>query len=55
MKIAAMIQARCGSSRLPGKIMMDMCGKPVLQRVIERVQQSKYVDEVSSSRSIPVW
>jgi len=41
-----MIQARCGSSRLPGKILMDLGEKPVLQRVIERVQQSRYVDEV---------
>ena len=45
MKYLAMIQARCGSSRLPGKILMDLCGKPVLQRVIERVQQSKHIDE----------
>lgn len=45
MKYLAMIQARYGSSRLPGKILMDLCGKPVLQRVIERVRQSKYVDE----------
>lgn len=46
MKYAAMIQARCGSSRLPGKILMDLDGKPVLQWVVERVQKSKYVDEV---------
>ena len=46
MHFLGMIQARCGSSRLPGKILMDLGGKPVLQRVIERVQKSKYVDEV---------
>lgn len=46
MHYIAMIQARCGSSRLPGKILMDLGGKPVLQRVIERVQKSKYIDEV---------
>ena len=46
MKYAAMIQARYGSSRLPGKILMEIGGKPVLQWVIERVQRSKYVDEV---------
>ena len=27
-----------------GKILMDLCGKPVLQRVIERVRRSKYVN-----------
>ncbi len=52
MRYAAMIQARYGSSRLPGKILMDLCGKPVLQRVIERVQKSKYMDEVIVVTSI---
>lgn len=46
MRYLAMIQARCGSSRLPGKVLMDLCGKTVLERVIERVQQSKYIDEI---------
>lgn len=46
MRYLAMIQARCGSSRLPRKVLKDLCGKTVLERVIERVQQSKYVDEV---------
>lgn len=52
MRYVAMIQARCGSSRLPGKILMDLCGKPVLQRVIERVQRSKLLDEVFVVTSI---
>lgn len=52
MRYAALIQARYGSSRLPGKIMMDLNGKPVLQRVIERAQKSKYVDEVMVITSI---
>lgn len=52
MHYAAMIQARCGSSRLPGKILMDIGGKPVLQWVIERVQRSKYIDEVIVVTSI---
>lgn len=38
MKTVAIIQAHLGSSRLPGKVLMDVAGKPVLQRVIERVQ-----------------
>ena len=46
MRYLAMIQARYGSSRLPGKILMDLGGKPVLQRVIERVQRSGHIDEV---------
>ena len=45
MRYAAMIQARYGSSRLPGKILMDIAGKPVLQWVIERVQRSRHIEE----------
>ena len=39
MKIAAIIQARMGSKRFPGKVMADLCGKPVLQHVIERTKE----------------
>lgn len=52
MKYLAMIQARCGSTRLPNKVLMDLCGKPALQRMIERVQQSRLVDEVVVITSI---
>jgi len=34
----AIIQARMSSARLPGKVLADLCGKPVLQWCIERVQ-----------------
>jgi len=44
MKIGAIIQARMTSSRLPGKMLMDICGKPALERVIKRVQASKVED-----------
>ena len=47
-----MIQARCGSTRLPNKVLKDLCGKPALQRMIERVQLSKKVDEVIVVTSI---
>jgi spore coat polysaccharide biosynthesis protein SpsF len=52
MKFLAMIQARCGSTRLPNKVLMDLEGKPALQWTIERVSQSKYVDEVMVVTSI---
>lgn len=38
MKILIIVQARTGSSRLPGKILMPLAGKPALQRQIERIQ-----------------
>lgn len=52
MRYLAMIQARCGSMRLPNKVLMDLHGKPVLQRMIERVQKSVLVDEVMVVTSI---
>jgi spore coat polysaccharide biosynthesis protein SpsF len=44
--IAAIIQARMSSTRLPGKIMMETCGKTMLEHMILRVRQSKKLDEV---------
>lgn len=52
MKYIVMIQARCGSSRLPSKVLKDLSGKPELQRVVERVQRSKRIDEVMVLTSI---
>lgn len=46
MKRVCIIQARMGSSRLPGKILMDIAGKPMLQHIVERVKRCKNVDEV---------
>lgn len=42
----AAVQARMGSTRLPGKVLADLCGKPLVQRVVERVRQAALVDEV---------
>jgi len=46
MKYLAMIQARCSSRRLPSKVMKDLYGKTVLERVVERVQRAEFVDDV---------
>jgi spore coat polysaccharide biosynthesis protein SpsF len=46
MKTGMIIQTRMGSTRLPGKIMKDLLGKPVIQHVIERVKQCSSVDEI---------
>jgi spore coat polysaccharide biosynthesis protein SpsF (cytidylyltransferase family) len=40
------IQARMSSSRLPGKVLADLGGKPLIQRVHERVRAAALVDEV---------
>jgi len=46
MKIDATIQARLGSSRLPGKVLKPILGKPMLQMQIERIRQSRLIDRV---------
>jgi spore coat polysaccharide biosynthesis protein SpsF len=46
MKIAAIIQARMGSTRLPGKVLMDLGGETVLARVVRRLQRSTLIDEI---------
>ncbi len=46
MKVGIIIQARMGSSRLSGKVLKDICGKSVLQHVIERVKQIPLMDEI---------
>ncbi|MBQ7595230.1 MAG: acylneuraminate cytidylyltransferase, partial [Clostridia bacterium] len=38
MKYLVMIQARCGSSRLPNKVLKPLAGEPALLRMIERVK-----------------
>lgn len=43
---AAIIQARMGSTRLPGKMLMDIVGKPVIQHVCERLKKAKMIDEI---------
>ncbi len=44
--IVAIIQARMGSTRLPGKVLMDIAGKPMLWHVIERVKRSKKINSI---------
>lgn len=45
-KIVAIVQARMGSTRLPGKVMMKICGKPVLMHVIDRLKVCKLLDKI---------
>ena len=40
----AIIQARMGSSRLPGKVLLDLAGQPMLRRVVERTRLAKTID-----------
>ena len=45
-KIVCIIQARMGSKRLPGKSMKNLCGKPILYYVIQRVKRATTFNSV---------
>jgi glutamate-1-semialdehyde aminotransferase/spore coat polysaccharide biosynthesis protein SpsF (cytidylyltransferase family) len=44
--IVAIVQARMGSSRLPGKTIADVAGRPLLLHVVQRVRNARRVDKV---------
>ena len=46
MKAIAVIPARYASTRLPGKPLLDICGKPLIQHVWETVSRARGLDEV---------
>jgi len=46
MIITGIIPARYASTRLPGKPLIDIAGKPMIQRVYEQVSKSKLINDV---------
>ena len=46
MKVFGIIPARYGSTRLPGKVLVDIAGKPMIQHVYERARQSPSLDRL---------
>ena len=45
-KVVATVEARMNSSRVPGKVLMQVCGKPILWHIWDRIKAAKSVDEV---------
>lgn len=52
VKVVCVIQARLSSSRLPGKAMLNIEGKTLLERVIDRVKIANSIDEIYVATSI---
>lgn len=48
----AIIQARMSSTRLPGKVLMPLAGKPILSRVYDRLRASDQLSEIVVSTSV---
>lgn len=44
--VVALVQARMGSTRFPGKMVSDLGGRPVLEWVLQRTKQAKLLDKV---------
>jgi spore coat polysaccharide biosynthesis protein SpsF len=51
-KIVAVIQARISSERLPGKVLLDLAGEPMLVREVNRLARSKMLNEIVIATSI---
>jgi len=52
VRVAAVVQARMSSSRLPGKVLADLGAVPVLDWVIRAARMSRQVDEVVVATSV---
>ena len=52
MKIIGLIQARMGSSRLPGKVMMPLVNKPLLWHILQRIKKVKLISEIILATSL---
>jgi spore coat polysaccharide biosynthesis protein SpsF len=46
-RVVAIIQARMGSTRLPGKVIEKIGDKPLLEILVNRLQKSEYVDDIT--------
>ena len=46
MKIVGLVQARMGSTRLPGKVLKTIIDKPMIELLLERLSKSKELDEI---------
>lgn len=46
LRTVCFIEARMQSSRLPGKVMLPICGKPMIKHMVERLREAKLIDDV---------
>ena len=51
MKIVAIIQARMGSTRLPGKVLKKIAGKPAIEILLARLSRSELINEICVATS----
>ena len=51
-RIVAVIQARMGSTRLPGKVLKPVAGKPLLWHIVHRLKKSTLIDAICVATSV---
>lgn len=51
-RIIASIESRMGSSRFPGKALVDVCGKPATERLVNRLRRAKLLDGIILATSV---
>src|SRR5208283_5185510 len=50
-RIVAIIQARMGSTRLPGKVLKPIAGKSLLWHIVHRLEKSHLIEEIAIATS----
>jgi spore coat polysaccharide biosynthesis protein SpsF len=51
LRIVAVIQARMGSTRLPGKVLKPVAGKPLLWHIVHRLKRSQFIERIAIATS----
>ena len=51
LRIVAVIQARMGSTRLPGKVLKPIAGKPLLWHIVHRLKRSQFIEQIAIATS----
>ena len=51
-RVVAVIQARMGSTRLPGKVLKPIAGRPLLWHIVHRLQKSKLIEAIAVATSV---
>jgi spore coat polysaccharide biosynthesis protein SpsF len=52
LRIVAVVQARMGSARLPGKVLKPIAGKPLLWHIVDQLKRSQFIEQIAIATSI---
>lgn len=52
MKVVAIVQSRMGSTRLPGKVLREVNGQPLIEILLHRLSKAKQIDQIVLATSI---